>query len=144
MQMLKYLGCHVSKIFGSFPFNEWPVEKTIEDDLDEPVIQYVFNGHGLELRCDRDDTISVIFLHSKEYGGFSESLSELSYSLNRKQVLERLGTPSKSGKQISDPILGDCGAWDRFILDDSVIHIEYKIDTDAINKITLMRSDVVP
>ena len=142
--MTEYIGSHISTMLESEPFKYWPVEKSVEDDLDEQIIQYVFNGNGLELRCDSDGIISSIFLLSEEYGGFDESLFEIPFSLNRQQVHEILGTPSKSGEKINDPLLGEYGAWEHFTQPDSTIHIEYKIDADKINNITLMQNDVVP
>ena len=96
------------------------------------------------MRCDSDDNVSVIFLHSEEYNGFDESLFDIPFSLKREQVLRQFGTPSNSGEGISDPILGECGTWDRFTRPDLTIHVEYRTDADKINKITLIRSDVVP
>lgn len=142
--MREFLGQHVSKVFQSEPFKHWSVKKTVEDELDEPRTYYAFSGKGLELRCDRDDIVTVIFMYSEDHGGFEEYLFELPFSLKREQVLERLGTPSQQGEKFNDSILGECGAWDRFSQSDSTIHFEYKVDVDEINKITLMRSDVVP
>ena len=144
MQMTEFLGSHVSKILESEPFKNWPVERSVDDDLDERIIHYVFNEHGLELRCDADENVSTIFLHSEEYNGFDESISRIPFSLRREEVLERFGTPSKRGDKTSDPILGVCGAWDRFPRPNSAIHVEYRPDADEIKKITLIRGDVVP
>ncbi|MDB6134649.1 MAG: hypothetical protein JWM59_2892 [Verrucomicrobiales bacterium] len=35
-------------------------------------------------------------------------------------------------------------AWERFARHGYAVHIEYRLDADAIKKITLMRADVVP
>jgi len=59
-------------------------------------------------------------------------------------VRERLGTPSKSGPRISDPILGEYGEWDRFTKAEHTIHVQFRPDADRIKQITLMRNDVVP
>ncbi len=53
------MGNPGSSILESEPFKAWPVEKSVEDDLEERIIHYVFNGNGLELRCDSDDKVSV-------------------------------------------------------------------------------------
>jgi hypothetical protein len=140
-----YLGSPASSILQATPFKDWPVEKSFEEeDLEEPIINYVFLRHGLELRCDRDDKISVIFLYSDEFNGFNEGLFEIPFSWGRDQVLEHFGTPSKSGGKVSDPILGNYGAWDRFTLPGRVVHFEYRANSDSIKKITLMREDMVP
>lgn len=139
----QYLGNPASTMLESSPFKLWPVEKSFEDDLPEPIIHYVFPQHGLELRCDRHDIVSTIFLYSDEFNGFDESLLDAPFSSNRNKVIEILGVPSKSGGKISDPILGDYGAWDRFARVGHAIHVEYGADADRIKKITLIRADVV-
>ena len=142
--MSSYLGKPASAMLADAAFKHWPVEKSFEDDLEEPIIQYVFPQHGLELRCDGDDKVSTIFLCADEFGGFDESLLDVPFSSNRQQVLERLGSPSKSGGKLSDPVLGEYGAWDRFARFGHEIHVEYKVDADRIKMITLIRADVVP
>ena len=142
--MVKYLGSPVSTMLEDAPFRLWPFEKSFEDDLEEPSVHYVFSQHGLELTCDRDDRISVIFLYSDKFNGFDESLLDAPFSSNREKVLELFGAPSKSGGKISDPILGEYGAWDRFAKLGHSIHVEYRPDPDRIKRITLMRADMVP
>lgn len=145
MKLAAYLGMHVSKMLEREPFKGWTVERSTEEDLDELIIHYVFTGHGLELRCDSAETVSVIFMHSREYGGFREdSLLELPFSSTREQGLEHFGTPSKSGQGRSDSVLGKYGAWDRFARAGFAIHVEYRAEADCVDKITLMRGDVVP
>jgi len=139
-----YLGSPASSLLQTTPFKDWSVEKSFEEDIDVPIIHYVFQRHGLELRCDRDDKISVIFLYSDEFDGFDESLFEIPFSWGRDQVLEHFGSPSKSGGKVSDPILGNYGAWDRFTLPGHVVHFEYRANFDGIKKITLMCKDMVP
>lgn len=142
--MLKYIGSHVSRILESEPFNNWPVERTVEEDLDEARIDYIFDGHGMSVICDDDENVTTVFLFADEYGGFCEPLFEVPLSFGRKEVLAHFGTPAKSGEARSDPILGEYGSWDRFSRPGLAIHVEYRPDADAISKITLMRSDVVP
>jgi hypothetical protein len=144
MMFSEYLGNHVSRMLGKAPFKDWPVERSFEDCLEEPITHYVFKKHGLELRCDSEDNISAIFLSADDHGGFDEALFEIPFSSSRAQVQEHFGRPSKSGGKLSDPVLGEYGAWDRFTRKGNVIHIEYRPDSDRIRKITLIRSDVVP
>jgi len=144
MRISEFLGNHVSSILREAPFKNWPVEQSSEDDLEEPGTDYQFREHGLELRCDLDDKVRVIFLHAEDLGGFDEGLLEIPFSSSRTQVQEYFGTPSKSGGKYSDPVLGEYGEWDRFERQGYAIHIEYRTDSDRIRQITLMRSDVVP
>jgi hypothetical protein len=142
MRMAEYMGRHVASMFEVAPFKNWPFERSVEADLEELRIDYIFTGRALVIECDRNEAVCVIFMRREEYDGFI--LSEIPFTLGRKEVLDRLGVPSKSGEKISDPILGECGAWDRFVRSNFTIHVEYSADVDAINMITLMRSDVVP
>ena len=127
MRVTDYLGGHVSTLLAEEPFNNWPFKRSIPDDPGEKAIYYTFGGHGLQLLCDADETIVSIFVLSE--GPFSE----VPFSSRREEVLERFGTPSKSGPK-----------WDRFSRPHSTIHISYRADADAIKLITLMHPDVVP
>lgn len=144
MKMTDFVGGPVSRLLGSEPFKNWPVERTVEADLEERVVEYVFDGHGFEVNCDGDDNVTVVFLYAQEYGGFDHSLFEVPFSLTREEVLEHFGPPSKSGEKSVSPILGESGAWDHFSRPGVTIHVRYRPDADAISRITLMRSDVVP
>lgn len=136
------LGRPISKLLEREPFKSWQVERSIDDDLHERVIEYVFEGRGLEVQCDAKDQIATIFLSSSE--GWNDSLFDIPLSLTGAEVSSRLGTPEKSGKKHHDPILGKKGAWDRFTVPQGAIHIQYQFDGPGIARITLMRRDVVP
>jgi hypothetical protein len=142
MRMAEYLGRPVASLLEDAPFRNWPFERSVEAGLEELRIYYVFTGRGLEVICDHDETVAVIFIHREECDGFI--LSEIPFTLGRKEVLDHLGMPSKSGEKIFDPILGEYGPRDLFVHPRFAVHVEYQADTDAINMITLMRSDVVP
>ena len=78
--LANYLGCHASAMLEASPFTLWPFEKSFENDLPEPIIHYVLPQHGLELRCDRDDKISAIFLYADEFSGFDGSLLDVPFT----------------------------------------------------------------
>lgn len=140
----KYLGQPVSTLLEAPPFNHWPIKRSIENDLPEQIIHYVFPKHGLELQSDRGDKISLVMLFADELKGFDESLLDVPFYFSRQQVRERFGLPSKSHEGFTDPILGIFGPWDRFSRSGYTIHFEFTVDADRIRKITLMRPDVVP
>lgn len=143
MKMADYLGRDVSRLLEAEPFKHWPVEYFVDDDADPPVAGYIFLGCGLQINCDRgDERVRSLFLEKEEHDG--EVLSELPFKQDRARVLARMGTPSKSGAGFSNPILGDFGPWDRFRRSDFTVHVQYTTDSEAIEKITLMRNDVVP
>jgi hypothetical protein len=138
--LASYLGADVSELRTIRPFSGWGVTRSVEKDLPKKEVWYEFEGHGVEVICDEADRIQTIFLHR----GDGEALSGIPFSLSRREVLERFGTPSKSGTAAPIPVLGDYGAWDRFTLPAASLHIQYRLDRDEIELITLMRPDAAP
>lgn len=143
MKMAQYLGKNASSLLDFEQFKHWPVERSVDEDSDPPEVRYVFEDCGLEFNCDLEgEYIRALFFEKERHSGVV--LSEIPFSLCRNEVLSQFGTPSKSGEAFSDPILGDYGAWDRFEASGYAIHFQYSAEVDTIEKITLMRSDVVP
>ena len=140
MKLAKFLGVHSSKLLTSEPFSRWPVRRSVDDDLPRKEVRYEFDDHGVEMICDKDESIRTIFLHA----GVDESLVDLPFTLRRWEVLDRFGPPSKSGAATRHPVLGQSGAWDRFTLGTMTIHFQYRVDSDEIDLVTVMRHDVVP
>lgn len=142
--LANYLGKEALILLADAPFRNWTFEKSFERDVERPRVDYVFTQEGMDFVCDGDDKVRTIFLYFDGVRFFRGGVQDLPVTFSRQQVIAYLGLPSKSGGKISDPILGKYGAWDRFTRTGYVIHIEYRLDADAINKITLMRADVVP
>jgi hypothetical protein len=140
MRLLDYLGSHVTELLAQPPFSGWDAKRSTEEDLPKAEVWYEFEGRGVEVICDEVERIRTIFLHR----GDGEALSELPFSISRREVLERFGAPSKSGDRVRIPALGDRGAWDRFTLPTASIHVQYRLDCDEIDMITLMHPDAVP
>ena len=140
----RYLGGLASSMLADAPFNGWAFERSVETDLDKPRIDYVFHSNGLDLVCDGSEKIRTMFLYFDEDRFFSENVADFSLSWSRQNVIDRLGKPLKSGGLLNDPILGEFGPWDRFSDKDCYIHIEYRLDSDVIKKVTLMRADTAP
>lgn len=139
-----YLGREASILLADPPFKDWTFEKSFENDLEKPLIDYVFAQDGMDFVCDGEDKVNCIFLYSDESRCFKDGVQDLPWTASRQEVIARLGTPSKSGGRISDLILGEYGEWDRFTRSGYSIHVEYRLDAAAIRRITLMRADVVP
>jgi hypothetical protein len=142
--LANYLGGEASILLADPPFNNWIFEKSFENDLEKPLIDYVFSQDGMDFVCDGEDKVNSIFLYSDESRCFKEDVQDLPLTSSRQEVIARLGSPSKSGGRISDPILGEYGVWDRFTRSGYSIHVEFRLDEDVIKKITLMRADAVP
>jgi hypothetical protein len=138
--ILAYLGAHVSDLLAIPPFSGWEVRRSVEADLPSKEVWYEFEGHGVEVICDETERIRAIFLHR----GDGEALSEIAFSLSRREVLDLLGVPSKSGAATRIPVLGDKAAWDRFAVPAGSVHVQYRLDRDEIDMITLMRLGTEP
>ncbi len=139
----KYLGRSASVILSDPPFKDWAFEKSCENDLKRPRIDYVFQHHGLDFICDGNENVRTIFIYCDKNRMFEEGITDLPFSLNRQEVKNLLGSPSKSGGLVNDSILGDLGAWDIFERHGFSIHVEYKVGSDRINKITFIRTEEV-
>jgi|SRR5688572_6576797 len=142
--LANYLGSPASVILAEPPFKNWIFEKSYENDLEELRINYIFPENGVDLVCDAEERVTTIFLYSDQTRRFEEDLLDLPFLFTRRQVIECLGPPSKSGGRTNDPVLGEYGPWDRFAMPDYSIHVQFRVDADRINLITLMRADVVP
>lgn len=139
-----YLGRPASTMLSDAPFKYWEVNRTVDSDLDEPVIDYVFPKHSLDFVCDNSDTVSTVFFYYDGARPFDENIVDLPFFSNRQTVIDILGESTKRGGGLIDPVLGDFGPWERFPRKGYVIHVEYRVGIDRINKVTLMRDDVVP
>ncbi len=143
-KLASYLGKEASIVLADDPFKDWTFKRTLENDLDQPLIDYVFARDGMDFVCDEGDRLRSFFLYSDKSRRFSEPVEDLPLTSSRQEVIARLGSPTKSGGRISDPILGEYGPWDRFSRSGYAVHVEYRIDVAIINKVTVMRADVVP
>ncbi len=139
-----YLGKKASVLLADPPFKNWSFTKSFETDLQKPRIDYVFAQDGMDFVCDNEDRVESIFLYSDASRCFKGGVLDLPFTASREEVFARFGSPSKSGGRISDPILGEYGAWDRFARFGYAIHVEFHRDASGIKKITLMRADAVP
>jgi len=93
---------------------------------------------------DEQDKVSSIFIYSDESRRYCEGVEDLKMTSSREEVRAVFGAPSNSGEGLNYPVLGEYGAWDRFSREGFAIHIEYRVNSDVISKVTLMRDDVVP
>jgi hypothetical protein len=143
VRLAKYLGQNASSVLDAEPFKNWPMERGVDDDSDPPEVRYVFVGCGLGFNCDREsEKVRCLFLEAETHAG--AIISEVPFHLRRDEVLAHFGPPSKSGGPVSHPILGNFGPWDRFQGSEFTVHVQYKVGSDSIEKITLMRNDVAP
>ena len=138
MKMTHYLGLKASAVLKDERFRDWPVKRRVEVDSVPPEVHYVFPNCGLQFICDVEDgKIQTLFLEKERHG--EVVLSEIPFSLRRDEVLSRFGFPAESGEGFSDPILGDFGAHDCFDIDSYKVHFEYRVKSNEIRMITLIK-----
>ncbi len=136
--LISLLGLPVGVLLTEEPFRGCQFERSVESDIHE--ITYVFPRIPFEVLCDEDDNVSTIFCNADDNTGSSD----LPLLLTRDEVLRLFGQPSKSGRPFSLAVLGDFGAWDRFVVEGHTVHVEFFRDRDSAKCLTLMRADVTP
>ena len=123
------------------------------DELDEGVeTEYWFSDKrgGIEVRCDNEHLIKVIFLHSgrrkrEASKAYSYPLIEgLSINSLREDVRAALGKPTLEGAARRVHLLGEYGAYDRYDYADWSIHFRYTLSTEQMETVTIMSKDWVP
>jgi len=144
MEIADYLGKNISELLIIKPYINWEFEYFIDEDILEPEVNYIFNGHGLIVNCDIQGCIRTFFLYLDDYGGAEQSLTEIQFSFTREQVLKYFRiAPDKSGDGFVDPILGEYGGHDRFHFSNRFVHIEYKPKKNEIKMITFMKDNII-
>jgi hypothetical protein len=138
IRLTAYLGHDITELLNAEPFVGWHAVRSVDTESKHEV-WYEFDGHGVEVICDLLNRIKSIFIHR---GG--ASLVEIPFAMGRQQTLERFGQPAGRGEATRLAGIGELGPWDRFVLPEGVLHIQYCTGQDEIDLITLMRPDVVP
>jgi hypothetical protein len=142
--LASYLGKSADELLSLPLFSGWVWRKSVEDDLDPPLVDYISDPEGIDFVCDEAGEVETIFVYNDNDRRFAEAFEDLPFSCTRQDVRDRLGRPSKSGEPMTDEILGRYGPSDRFENERYTIHVEYHLDSMSIKQITLMRADVVP
>lgn len=134
-----YIGCNAEALLESLPFRNWEVERSTEEDLEQPIIQYEFPGRSIALRCDSNNHITSIFLRRYDLDGFDLNSLDVSFAWDRVQVRKVLGAPTQTGDPVSDPILGEYGPWDKYKFEGYSMHLEYEKENSRVRRITIMK-----
>lgn len=141
MKLNDYLGAKSFQLLRLPPFNAHTFERTVEEDLPSPLIDYVCEGYGMSFTCDGDENIQTIFIGAEKLHLLE---NDLPVNGGRQQVIARLGMPSLSGEPRRHDILGACGAWDRYDFEGHSVHFSYELLENRIQQITLMLSAIAP
>ena len=141
----RYLGRPFTDLRAHREISSWQYVLDDEELGGDPGDRsYIFSSHGLEVECDSDDRISVVFLHAKTQGGFDQSLISFDFSASQATVRAKFGAPSRTGVANNYPGLGQLGAWDRYDFDDRCLHFQYATSGEGISMITIMRPGRAP
>ena len=76
MDISRFIGSHISELLAVNPFADWPFEKSVEDDLDERRIDYVFHENGMSVICGAKPSTSSVAMASNCGRIFSSSFGE--------------------------------------------------------------------
>lgn len=97
--------------------------------------------NGVSLILDQDGMVTVVQLYGprcEEVAVYQGELpAGLRFEFSREQARTALGQPLRSGSDITLPDLGHMPPWDRWIVNDLPIHVEYDFDTSSIRLVTL-------
>lgn len=104
--------------------------------------RYWVRDEAGEVVCEVDDNGDAVVTTRDDQGRVTASYDDTSCTPTSAARLTY--SYSRTGPAVRLPVLGDRGAWDRFSRDDASIHVQYRLDRDAIDMITLMRLDTVP
>lgn len=141
MKLTDYLGAKSFQLLNLPPFNTQTFDRTSEEDLLSPLIDYVCEGYGMSFICDGEENIQTIFIEAECLHLLE---SDLPVHGGRQQVIARLGMPSLSGEPRRHDILGAYGAWDRYDFERHSVHFSYELLENRIHQITLMLSAIAP
>ncbi len=130
------LGISIHDLLAVHPFDTWRFARSVDDDVLPKRINFEFDGYGVDVVCDEDERVCVIFLRSD-----AESTFGIPFSLTQDEVRRRFGTPLKTGGPSRIPGLGEKGAWDLFTLGTERLHVHYRLERNDVEMITLMRAD---
>lgn len=102
---------------------------------------YLARDTGLEIAADGHGVVTTVFLHFYGDDGFASYRGEISGgggTVPRRAALwAALGRPAESGEAYRERYLGDFGPWDRWALEDCILHAQYALDGESLLRITL-------
>jgi hypothetical protein len=139
-----YIGAPLAKLLQDPHLAGWQHQSEVEDDLPDSIVCVSFPGKGLEVQCNLDQTIRSIFLSLDGPDAIDAALSPLDPALSRRQVRKRLGPTERSGEGHQHAILGTFGPFDRFLLTNALMHVEFHADADKMTLITFVCPSIAP
>jgi hypothetical protein len=109
---------------------------------------YLARESGVEIAADAHGTVTTVFLHFHGDDGFASFTGEIPGGggsvPRRTHVWAMLGHPEEQGDPYRDRFLGDYGPWDRWVLAGFVLHAQYGVDGERLERATLSLPDRLP
>jgi hypothetical protein len=133
----EFVGEKASALLKEDPYCHWQTKRSVTNDkrLGELIVHHEFPGRGFELRCDKEDRITTIFICTEKYDPSAGCPFEVPFTWGREQVIGKFGAPTTSGTKV---------AWDRWTTDAFTFRFAYREDGGGLSEVTLMRNDRVP
>ncbi len=131
------------------------VQEFISASKPDPAIEtiegrtyYEFFENGLGLQFDDGNRLISIQLFSEgldSYREYSEPFENgMSFEMSKGDIKKLLGRPTNTGGGENIPVLGPRLPWVLFVYEDHALHIQFSIERDSIQLITLMSLDALP
>ncbi|WP_444941528.1 hypothetical protein ACJJI3_03595 [Microbulbifer sp. ZKSA004] len=111
-----------------------PVYDSLEEG-EQQEYSVVSQAGKWEASLDQNNIIKTIFLYLNKG---CDGVLGLDYSMIKSNVLELLGEPVSTGEPRVDSILGEYGAWEKYVHDNVFVHVEHESKENNIKQITIM------
>lgn len=118
-------------------FRSWHAEEGMAPDWTVEL-----RDGSLQLLLNEERTVITVFVCSKAQ--IAESFGLLPAVSTVDDVVERLGTPTRSGPATEIPALGKKGPWLRYDTTERVMHVEFEPGGRGIHMVTLMLPEHAP
>jgi hypothetical protein len=96
---------------------------------------------GMSLVLPDNERVGTIQLYAAGHEGFSQFdgdvPSGIAFAIPRSEVRKQLGAPVLCGERQSIPVLGEKPAWDSYLLNGIRMHIEYSLQGESVQLISL-------
>ncbi|MET8151952.1 hypothetical protein ACIBSW_09060 [Actinoplanes sp. NPDC049668] len=109
---------------------------------------YLARAAGVELAADTHGVVTTVFLHFHGDDGFTSYSGEIPGGAGsvprRAHLWAMLGRPDEQGEPYRDRFLGDYGPWDRWVLAGFVLHAQFAVDAENLDRVTLTLPERLP
>ena len=124
----------------------YDLNQTIGDDLSDEGLprEYYLESkkHGVLIRYYEVGLVKTVYLFSGTKDGYcrfqGSLIAGITFQSYRDNVVQALGSPSRTGSPGAVPILGPHGGWDRYDRESYSIHFSYSASTRMLEMVTIL------